>query len=158
MAGHVHVYEAETKHGIHLWKASVRLAGNRMMADKIGLLNYPVRLRILWLFQRPKRLLAGGRQHQHLLYDGGKDVDNLEKALLDALNQVVWTDDRYIADVDKVAMWAGPDDKPGCYMWIARATIRPWVLRMMAPLPTLALQEARPKRRGNAAPSRRARS
>lgn len=79
MAGHVHIYEADSKHGIHMWKAAVKFAGAAMMGSR-PLLQEPVELRILWLFARPKRLLERGYQYRHLLYDGSKDVDKIGRA------------------------------------------------------------------------------
>lgn len=129
-----------------MWKGAARYGAMEMMAGK-PLLVGPVRLRFLWIFQRPGRLLKGDALYTHHLYDGSKDIDNLEKALMDAMNKVVYVDDKQVTSVDKQAVYGGPEDKPGCWIWVARDRLRSWAARLLAPLPARASASASATRR-----------
>lgn len=144
VAGHVHTYEADGRHGIHLWKAAVRFAGQRMM-DSRPLVTEPVRLALVWVFQRPKRLMSVPRP---LLYEGPKDIDNLEKAVMDALNQVVWIDDRQVSCVIKQAVWGGPADAPGLHFWAWRDRLLAMTAALLAPITSLPSTPTRRAARG----------
>ena len=42
----------------------------------------------------------------------GDDIDNLQKSVLDALNEVLWADDRQIVEVNARKLWAAKGDEP----------------------------------------------
>lgn len=76
----------------------------------------PVKVVLNFHFQRPKSHYVGGNRQRGTLKPGAPlehinvpDLDNLEKAVLDALNHVAWNDDRQVSYKASKKSW-GPRD------------------------------------------------
>lgn len=68
----------------------------------------PLRLELVFRMRQPKR----PEKRAYAWHDKKPDLDNLEKAVKDALNGVAWYDDSQIAHVDAKKVWAsGPGDE-----------------------------------------------
>ncbi len=87
-------------HPVHIWKAAVRLAAE---AQNCELLRTAVDVEAIFYFPRPKAhfgtcrnagLLKASAPTRHV---SKPDIDNLQKALFDALSGVIFEDDRQIA-------------------------------------------------------------
>jgi Holliday junction resolvase RusA-like endonuclease len=94
---HGHAYTPKD-HPVHRYRtaiaAAARAAGATVHRD-------PVRIVIDFVFARPKSHIrkAGLAKNAPILPK--PDIDNLEKAVLDALNRVAWHDDTQVACVVK---------------------------------------------------------
>jgi Holliday junction resolvase RusA-like endonuclease len=78
----------------------------------------PVRVEMVFLFARPKRLKAGGR----VMAPVKPDVDNLEKAIFDPLNKLLWNDDSQIVEVVATKFYAASDELPGVQVVVVELT------------------------------------
>lgn len=94
---HGHAY-TPADHPIHAYRAAVAAAAR---AAGAGVHGEPVQVVIDFIFKRPKSHLrkAGVKADAPRL--PRPDIDNLEKAVLDALNGVAWEDDTQVACVVK---------------------------------------------------------
>lgn len=83
------------------WETETRRIAREAMQAKT-LMEGPVRLEVMAVFSAPgswprwKRNLV---ENQHIFPTGRSDVDNVVKALSDALNGVVWHDDGQVVDL-----------------------------------------------------------
>ena len=95
--GHGHAY-TPANHAVHAYRASIAAAAR---AAGACVHDEPVRMVIDFVFARPKSHM----RKSGLAPDAPRlplpDIDNLEKAVLDALNGVAWKDDRQVACVNK---------------------------------------------------------
>lgn len=66
----------------------------------------PVCIDIDFVFRRPKPLQTRKYPEGFLWRPKGDDVDNLEKAVYDALNGILWHDDRQIVEGRTRKLWA----------------------------------------------------
>jgi Holliday junction resolvase RusA-like endonuclease len=107
------------------WKASIKTA-----AIKAGMrrqkLEGPIKVRLFLYFPRPKAHYRTGK-NAHLLRDDAPvkwhtnkpDLDNCEKAILDALTGIeAWMDDCQVCDLHTRKFYANADDVPGAYLTI----------------------------------------
>ena len=109
--GHARMYEAASKHPIHAFKASVRLAAREVY--KGPPLDGPLRVWATFVFPRPQRLCRKKDPTGRLPCDSGRsDLDNLIKGLCDALNELTWKDDRQICAALIVKEYAAIDEQP----------------------------------------------
>lgn len=70
-------------------------------------IDKPIEVWIAFMFERPKSTKFKG-------FPAGKpDLDNLEKAIFDAANQILWTDDCRIVKKHSQKVWANPGQAPG---------------------------------------------
>lgn len=68
-----------------------------------------------FILPRPKRLKSGPRQP----HAAKPDIDNLAKAVLDALNHVgVWGDDAQVSQAMLCKRYAASDERPGAEITI----------------------------------------
>lgn len=95
------------KHPIHAFKDSVRLIGRQSISKP---LEGPIGVSLTFVFARPKRLKK--TRPDQTWKDTKPDIDNLEKAVLDALNGIAWNDDGQVAAVMKNKVWAAIDEAP----------------------------------------------
>lgn len=118
------VYEAASKHDIHLWKGYIRHEAKLAMGA-LAPYDGALLMEILYRMPRPAKL---GKQHVRQLGDPGKeifhvmtpDLDNLEKALQDACSLVVYTDDRRIAGKVVWKVYAKDGHPPGATVRFAK--------------------------------------
>lgn len=107
------------------WKAAVKTA-----AIKAGMrrqkLEGPIKVRLFLYFPRPKGHYRTGK-HAHMLREDAPrkwhtahgDVDNCEKAILDALTNVeAWVDDRQVCNLHTQKLYAESDEETGALLFI----------------------------------------
>lgn len=114
-SGHARMYEAKKGHPIYDFKAQVRLVASPLFdAPLLG----PVRLDLTFVLPRPKRLIWKTRAMPRAICASGKDIDNLQKSVQDALNGIAWKDDAQIAVATTGKVFAAADEKPGVHVRI----------------------------------------
>lgn len=111
--GHAKIIEAEGKHKIHGWKDSLRADAMSAMAGRLPVTDAPLRLELTFKFRRPKALLKKKWADTFLLTPSGRDLDNLAKAVQDALNEIVWGDDRQVTTLIARKQYVSPLEAPG---------------------------------------------
>lgn len=113
--GHARVYDPGTAEG---WKAAVALAARPFLPTEP--LAGPVALELDFLMPRPKRLSRRCDDPGELWHTSKPDLDNIEKAVLDALTQIgLWRDDCQVVAVSKTKRYHALNGRPG-----ARVTVR----------------------------------
>jgi Holliday junction resolvase RusA-like endonuclease len=86
------------------WRWSVGVTAAQAMAKR-PFIQGPVRIRLQFLFPRPKSHYGTGRNHNVLKASapswptGKPDLDKLQRAVFDALTHVVWADDSQVTEV-----------------------------------------------------------
>jgi Holliday junction resolvase RusA-like endonuclease len=70
-----------------------------LMAGKISPIDGPIGLEATFYLSRPTRLLRKSDPDEAILHFKMPDLDNLLKGLLDALNGIVWYDDRQVCQI-----------------------------------------------------------
>lgn len=95
------VYNKET-HPVAAFKATCRLAASK--AHQGPPLKGPLVVRLVFVMPRPKAMLWKKKPMPAVEHTVKPDVDNLTKALFDALNGVAWVDDSQVwsKQVDKI--------------------------------------------------------
>lgn len=94
-------------------KAIRNMAIAQMRNQKAEKIEGAVNMNIIYAFRRPQSLSKKERSE----IDGGKtvpkttkpDIDNLTKAILDALNGIVWKDDAQVAQINIQKIWSAKD-------------------------------------------------
>jgi Holliday junction resolvase RusA-like endonuclease len=89
------------------------MARIQMREQKAEKLDGAISIEILYAFQRPQSL----RKKERSEIDSGKsmpkttkpDIDNLTKAILDALNGIAWNDDAQVAQITAKKVWSKQD-------------------------------------------------
>lgn len=84
-------------------------AKNEMKRTGIRIINDPVLVKLEFVFPRIQKLPKLGGRVPHPVRP---DVDNLEKAVFDALNKVVWKDDSQIFTCQSTKWYASDGEKP----------------------------------------------
>jgi len=70
---------------------------------------------------RPKRLMGAGATRMPIPYTNTPDIDNLEKAVYDALSKArIWHDDREVVSVTSSKWYAHLDGEPGVWIKVNR--------------------------------------
>lgn len=95
------------------WKASLKHEADIAMTGKELIDGCALRLELIFQMDRPEALLKPKWREQRLLVKNGKDCDNLAKAVMDALNKVVWKDDRIISTLLVRKQYTMPTQRPG---------------------------------------------
>lgn len=96
-----------TTHPVQGWKAAI-IASVKQMPHGYHVKDEPVGLEILFQFERPEshRKKRGGLAKGAPRFKTSKpDLDNLEKAVKDALTGVLWHDDAQVTYVWKRKVW-----------------------------------------------------
>ena len=108
--GRIHWYERES---VTRWRSHVRLLSRSQRPSTP--LDGPIETSLVFLLPRTKRMKPGGRQ---LYYVQRKnDIDNLEKAVLDALDDDGWFgDDGQVCYGPALKLYAGSEEKPGVFI------------------------------------------
>ena len=94
-------------------KAIRNMAILQMQKQKAEKIEGAVNMNIIYAFRRPQSLSKKERNE----IDNGKivpkttkpDIDNLTKAILDALNGIVWKDDAQVAQINIQKIWSAKD-------------------------------------------------
>lgn len=104
------------------WKSCVAAAmRDRLTFTFMG----PVYLCLNFVMPRPKSHYRTGKHSGELRdtapfwHTGKPDYDNLAKAVTDALTTLrAWVDDAQVAEARVTKRYAGPDERPGCWVRI----------------------------------------
>ena len=107
--GRPQLYQAETSHPVHSFKATCRLAAAEVHSGPP--IEGPLCLTALFVMPRPQRLRWKTRAMPRMPKPDGPDVDNLAKTLMDALTGLLWVDDRQVYRLN-VSKWHAADDEP----------------------------------------------
>jgi len=99
----------DSKHPIHAYKQAIRLAYVNAGGD---VLEGPVSIRIVCRFGRPKSHSKKRRQ-QAEPKTTKPDLDNIAKAILDALNEIAYDDDGQVYRLTVEKWYVGPYDSVG---------------------------------------------
>ena len=94
-------------------KAIRNMAIAQMRNQKAEKIEGAVNMNIVYAFRRPQSLSKKERNE----IDGGKtvpkttkpDIDNLTKAILDALNGIAWKDDAQVTQINIQKIWSAKD-------------------------------------------------
>ena len=89
-------------HPIHAYKEAVRLSAKVAMAG-LAPVDGPVLVTVLFRFARPKSHAKAGRADDN--HKQKPDLDNLAKAVLDALNGICWADDSQVCQIRASKAW-----------------------------------------------------
>ncbi len=100
-----------TRHPVNAFKSALQDALKRAYGG--APLDGPLLLNVLFLMPRPKAMVWKKRPMPRAFHDVKPDLDNLEKALKDALKGLAWRDDSQVADVIKRKRYAAGDEAPG---------------------------------------------
>jgi Holliday junction resolvase RusA-like endonuclease len=106
----------ELHHPIHAFKQAIRLAYVNAGGEVI---EGPVSIRIFCWFERPKGHSKKRRQ-QPEPKTTKPDLDNVGKAILDALNKVAYIDDGQVNRLTVEKWYVGPDDKVGTWIEVTQ--------------------------------------
>jgi Holliday junction resolvase RusA-like endonuclease len=99
----------ERDHPIHVYKQAVRLAYVNAGGE---VLEGPVSIKIVCLFDRPKSHSKKRRQYTEPKTTK-PDLDNVGKAILDALNEIAYNDDGQVFMLTVAKWYVGPCDSVG---------------------------------------------
>lgn len=93
-------------HAVHAWRACVTMVARSSCPKP---LSGPLELSLTFLLPRPKRLRQGSR----VRHTAKPDRSNLEKAVEDAMNGIVWGDDSQVCAGEVEKWYAASDESPG---------------------------------------------
>jgi Holliday junction resolvase RusA-like endonuclease len=99
----------DAKHPVHVYKQAIRLAYVNAGGE---LLEGPVSIRIVCWFERPKSHSKKRRQ-QAEPKTTKPDLDNIGKAILDALNETAYNDDGQVCRLTVEKWYVGPYEAVG---------------------------------------------
>jgi Holliday junction resolvase RusA-like endonuclease len=106
----------ERDHPIHAYKQAVRLAYVNAGGE---VLEGPVSIRVVCLFDRPKSHSKKRRQYTEPKTTK-PDLDNVGKAILDALNEIAYNDDGQVFMLTVEKWYVGPYDSVGTIIEVAQ--------------------------------------
>lgn len=119
--GHARVYDPGTAEG---WKSQVALAFRGLIPSSP--LDGPLAVHLGFIFSRPKNhYRANGtlKESAPRYHTSKPDIDNLEKAVLDAMKQIgMFRDDAQVCKVQKSKRYVGYlEEGPGCWIEVYEA-------------------------------------
>jgi Holliday junction resolvase RusA-like endonuclease len=106
----------DAKHPIHAYKQAIRLAYINSGGE---VLEGPVEVRIACWFERPKGHSKKRRQ-QREPKTTKPDLDNVGKAILDALNEIAYNDDGQVFMLTVEKWYVGPYDSIGTVLEVTQ--------------------------------------
>jgi crossover junction endodeoxyribonuclease RusA len=112
--GHAAVYDPGTAEG---WKALIATAARPKLPD----IPYggPISMFVTYEMPRPKRLMRKKDPEHALPHIGKPDIDNLNKAAIDALTQIgMWRDDCQVFHINAHKQYHAKRGKPGATLTI----------------------------------------
>jgi Holliday junction resolvase RusA-like endonuclease len=118
--GKARVYDPATAEG---WKSQIALAIKPLLPPQP--LTVPAVVEMEFVFRRPKAHFSSTgalKLHAPQRYTSKPDVDNLAKAVLDALSTVgLWRDDDQVTGLSARKRYAEPGEAPGMGLWVTVA-------------------------------------
>ena len=109
-----------SKHPVNAFKATARLKFSEIYNGSpiLG----PVKLTTFFIMPRPKNKIWKTKQMPRYAHTKKPDIDNLVKALKDALTGLAWKDDSQIWSVYTSKITAGGNEQPRCEVTIVNRT------------------------------------
>ena len=107
--GHAVTY-TDGKHPVHSYKAAIRLAWSSAVDG--GPTDQPVTMRIEAVFPRPKGKVWKTKRMASYPNCSKPDVDNVGKAVMDALNGIAYRDDSQVWLLTVIKRVAAGDEQP----------------------------------------------
>lgn len=104
------------------YQAAIREHWQRTYPEHAPLAG-PIRLRIWFLFPRPKGMVWKTKPMPRAPHTRRPDRTNLIKAVEDALNGVAWRDDSQIYDGNAAKWVAAGDEQPGIHITITEVDV-----------------------------------
>ncbi len=98
------------KHPVQQFKSDVRAAAQAAIDAP---LDGPVELRVIFMLPRPKRLVWKRRAMLRIWHTSRPDLDNLVKAVKDALTGIAWRDDCQVVGLSASKCYASGTEHPG---------------------------------------------
>lgn len=108
------------EHGVHAWK-SVVLADFRLHYRNSKPMEGAIFVSIVFAMPRPKSKTRKTIANWRYWHEQTPDIDNLEKAVLDALKGFAWLDDCQVCVNKSFAFVCGDGDRSGCAIRIEQA-------------------------------------
>lgn len=99
---------------VHAFKAAVMAAASEHMDAPI--LEGPIELWVSLIFPRPKNRIWKTRPMPREPHVKRPDLDNVLKAIMDALKGIAWTDDTQVQWINARKWVAGGDEAAACYL------------------------------------------
>lgn len=118
IGGFIRIYTPSTA---KVWKAAVAAEAKKHLKKALA---GPLVVDLFFRFERPKSHLgsSGLRPSAPVYHTKRPDVDNLAKAVLDALTDVgLWADDSQVIGLRTFKNYCPPGEKPGCTVLITPA-------------------------------------
>ena len=103
-------------HAVHQWKERIREAVcEAMNADNVYQFDarYPIRVDLVFVHPRPKSKTRKTKENHRYWHAQTPDIDNMQKAVFDALNDYAWTDDAIVCVGTVEDITAGDGDRSG---------------------------------------------
>lgn len=104
------------------WKKLIQKEAQLRMAQHIGLFVGPVLVDIVFFLPRPQYMMTKKYPDGRIYHASRGDADNLEKAVFDALNKLVYDDDGQICDHRSVKYYAEKTGKSRAEILIQELT------------------------------------
>jgi Holliday junction resolvase RusA-like endonuclease len=99
-----------TKDPVNVYKATIKhLVRERWPHPPIGCV---LQATVVFVFDRPASLLRPRSPSQRVFCDNSRDVDNLLKSTFDALNKLLWLDDRQVVSIVAEKVYRSLDESP----------------------------------------------
>lgn len=106
---------------VNAFKAAIRLIFSQHRPPKV----FDGPLRVTLEFRFPRGASTPKKFADQLLWKlGKKDIDNLSKAVMDALNAIAYHDDRQIVDLHASKIEVRATDEPGVAVEIVELTLQ----------------------------------
>jgi Holliday junction resolvase RusA-like endonuclease len=119
-SAYARMIEASSSHPVYAFKASVRMAA--AAAYEGPPLDVPLQMSLLFVMPRPQSMRWKTRTMPRAPYCAKKkDWDNLGKAVSDALNEVLYTDDGLLWNVNVTKVYAAGDEAPHVEVTVTRS-------------------------------------
>ena len=116
--GHAVTYQAPKAHPIHQFKFACREQAARAMDGQPPMLG-PIRLTVTFLMPRPKYMMTAKYPNREMPpHIKRPDLDNLIKAVKDALSGVAWKDDCQVCSIIAEKAYTEKSESP-CVMIVA---------------------------------------
>ncbi len=103
---------------VNTYKAAIQLAAS--VVYKTAPITGPVAVTLLFLFPRPKSMVWARRPMPRAHKATKPDIENVAKAVLDALTGQLWVDDAQVASLSVVKLIAAGDEQPHTFISIER--------------------------------------
>ncbi|WP_232101069.1 RusA family crossover junction endodeoxyribonuclease [Gimesia fumaroli] len=109
MGGFISNYTPE-KHPVTDYKKAIRLSALEAYQGKPD--GGPIALEVVFVFPRQSNKRWKTKPMPRYLHVQRNDVDNLLKAVMDALNEKIWVDDKQVCKVTATKWRAAGDEEP----------------------------------------------